>query len=271
VCGIAGVFRFDGLSIDQTDLKKAVDCLAKRGPDAKGIFSDHHMGLGHTRLAIIDPEPASNQPFHDDSGRYVLVYNGEVFNFRELAKDLEKGGVLFRTRSDTEVLLQLLIREGQSCLAKLNGFFAFAFYDRHHHTLLLARDRFGVKPLYVYQDGDILAFASEIKALLALGVPKKVDYTSLLLYFQLNYLPSPHSIFQSVKKLPASSWLSVDKEAKTNTGQYYSLKSKEKLGTTYEENKETLKNLLSQSVQDRLISDVPVGVFLSGGVDFFLG
>ena len=267
MCGIAGVLRFDGLSIDQNDLRQAVNCLNKRGPDAKGIFYDQYVGLCHTRLAILDPEPSSNQPFHDVTGRYVLIYNGEVFNFRDLAKDLEAKGILFQTKSDTEVLLQLLILEGKECVSKLNGFFSFAFYDKWSHTLLLVRDRYGVKPLYIYQDRDMLVFGSEMKALLALGVPKNMDYTSFLFYFQFNYIPTPHSIIQNVEKLPQGSWLSINKKAQKESGYYYILRPSSEPGISYEKNKATLKELLSKSVHDRLVSDVPLGVFLSGGVD----
>jgi len=267
VCGIAGIFRFDGLAIDQNDLKNAVKCLHKRGPNAKGIFSDHYIGLCHTRLAIIDLDPASNQPFHDETERYVLVYNGEIFNYKTLAKDLEKEGVVFHTKSDTEVLLQMLINEGKDCLSKLNGFFSFAFYDRQTHELLLARDRYGVKPLYVYHDNEKVIFGSEIKSLIALGIPKKMDHNSLLFYFQLNYIPAPLSIFEGLEKLLPSSWYHVTPSNQPTTGSFYEIKIQGKSTSNYEENKATLKHLLTQSVHDRLVSDVPIGVFLSGGVD----
>jgi asparagine synthase (glutamine-hydrolysing) len=266
VCGIAGIFRFDGNDIDAHSLQQAVDCLNKRGPDAKGTFIDKNIGLGHTRLAIIDPEPSSNQPFHDESGRYVLVYNGEIFNYKQLRNELEQAGNQFQTKSDTEVLLQLLIKEGSNCLSKLNGFFAFAFYDKQTHKLLLARDRFGVKPLYICKTDTFFAFASEMKSLVALGVPKKLDYASLLFYFQLNYIPSPNSIFEDVKKLPQAHWMAVNEKGNEDSGCYYTLKIEEEIAP-YEHKKSDLRNLLSQAVLDRLVSDVPVGVFLSGGVD----
>jgi asparagine synthase (glutamine-hydrolysing) len=267
MCGIAGVLRFDGLPINTNDLKEAVQVLNKRGPDAKGIFSDRIIGLCHTRLAIIDPEPASNQPFHDTTDRYVLVYNGEIFNFKQLRNDLEKQGVLFHTKSDTEVLMQLLIREGEGCLTKLNGFFAFAFYDKQQRELLLARDRFGVKPLYVYQDGDRFVFASEMKAMIALGIPRKLDYESLLFYFQLNYIPSPFSVFEGVEKLPQAHWLKWEGGSVWKSSCYYRLKDTGSEFSQSFKNKETLKELLSKAVADRMVSDVPLGVFLSGGVD----
>jgi asparagine synthase (glutamine-hydrolysing) len=266
MCGIVGIFRFDGKEIDSTSLTKAVATLNKRGPDNQGIHIHRKIGLGHTRLAIIDPEPASNQPFQDVTGRYTLVFNGEIFNFKTLRKELEKSGIDFRTKSDTEVLLQLLIKEGTECLQKLNGFFSFAFFDNQTQQLLLVRDRFGVKPLYICQTDKFLAFGSEMKALEALGIPKELDEASLLFYFQLNYIPSPNSIYKGVKKLNQATWLKMDADGTQTSGKFYELKIEEK-NSSYEQKQIDLKNLLTQSVQDRLVSDVPLGVFLSGGVD----
>lgn len=266
MCGIVGIFRFDGKEIDPTALNKAVATLNKRGPDNQGVFIHRKIGLGQTRLAIIDPEPASNQPFHDTTGRYTLIFNGEIFNFKSIKNELIKSGIGFRTKSDTEVLLQLLIKEGTDGLHKLNGFFSFAFFDNQTQQLLLVRDRYGVKPLYICQTGEFLAFGSEMKALEALGIPKELDEASLLFYFQLNYIPSPNSIYKGVKKLNQATWLKMDADGTEATGKFYELKIEEK-ESSYEQKKIDLKNLLTQSVQDRLVSDVPLGVFLSGGVD----
>ena len=266
MCGIVGIFRFDGKEIDPKSLNNAVATLNKRGPDNKGVYIHRKIGLGHTRLAIIDPEPASNQPFHDESGRYTLVFNGEIFNFKLIRNELEKVGIDFRTKSDTEVLLQLLIKEGIEGLHKLNGFFSFAFFDNQTQQLLLVRDRFGVKPLYICQTDEFLAFASEMKALEALGIPKELDEASLVFYFQLHYIPSPNSIYKGVKKLNQASWLKIDADGTEIKGKFYELKIEEK-EASYEQKKADLKQLLTQSVQNRLVSDVPLGVFLSGGVD----
>ncbi len=266
MCGIVGILRFDGHEIDKEAFEKAVVRLQKRGPDAKGHFFNSNIALGHTRLAIIDPEPASNQPFQDQTGRYQLVFNGEIFNFKTLRNELEKSGIRFRTKSDTEVLLELLIKEGTNCLPKLNGFFAFAFYDTHTQQLLLARDRYGVKPLYICQQDGYFAFASEMKSLLELGVPKQLDYASLLFYFQLNYIPSPNSILTDVKKLAQAHWLSVNAAKKYQSEEYHEIITTSNTGS-YDSKKTDLKQILTQAVQDRLVSDVPLGVFLSGGVD----
>jgi asparagine synthase (glutamine-hydrolysing) len=266
VCGIVGTFRFDEQKIDLKAVEKAISCLQKRGPDHRHVFAEKKIALGHSRLAIIDLEATSNQPFQDPTGRYVLAYNGEIFNFKELKKELQSSGISFQTQSDTEVLLHLLILEGVNCLQKLNGFFSFAFYDRHEENLLISRDRYGVKPMYVYQNDSQVSFASEMKALVALGIPKQLDINSLLCYLQLYYIPSPDSIFSEVKKLLPSHWMSFDKHGKQEIGKYYELNT-QKIDATYAQKKSDLEELLSQSVQKRLVSDVPVGVFLSGGVD----
>ncbi len=168
MCGITGIFAFNEVgSFYMVNLAKAIDSLEKRGPDARGYFIKDFVGLGHRRLSIIDTSYSANQPFKDESGRYVLVFNGEIFNYKALRTQLEQRGHTFRTTSDTEVLLELLIREGASCLTKLIGFFAFAFYDQEKEEMLVARDRFGVKPLLYYQDEDKFIFGSEMKALMA--------------------------------------------------------------------------------------------------------
>ena len=201
MCGIAGILRFDDEIIDISALKNAIGCLSKRGPDAEGFYTDHRVGLGHSRLAIIDLDPTSNQPFQDETGRYILIFNGEIFNYQTLKSELQLSGIQFRTESDTEVLLRLLIKDGATCLNKLNGFFAFAFYDKVTQHLILARDKYGVKPLFIYKCEKYIAFASELKALVKLGIPKKINYDSLFIYLHLTYLPSPNCILEDVQKL----------------------------------------------------------------------
>ncbi|MBC7389716.1 MAG: asparagine synthase (glutamine-hydrolyzing) [Opitutaceae bacterium] len=266
MCGIAGIFRFDEEFADVSALKNAISCLKQRGPDASGFYLDKNIALGHSRLAIIDLDPASNQPFQDSSGRYTLIFNGEIFNYQLLKRDLQLSGTHFRTESDTEVLLHLLINEGTKCLDSLNGFFAFAFYDRLTQKLILARDKYGVKPLYIYKNENYIAFASELKALIKLGIPKKIDYDSLFIYLQLTYLPATNCILEGVYKLKQAHCLSVDKNGKEDFQKYYSLLIKESK-ENYDTKKQKLDTLLDLAVQDRLVSDVPVGVFLSGGVD----
>jgi asparagine synthase (glutamine-hydrolysing) len=226
--------------------------------------------LAHSRLSIIDISSAANQPMWDPSGRYCIVFNGEIFNFLELKSsrltDAERSAL--RTQSDTEVLLSLFIKEGPACLDHLEGFFAFAVYDQSENSLFLARDRFGKKPLHIYRDGEKLLFASELKALLAFDIPRDVNFNAVYQYFQFNYIPQPQSILQSVSKLPAGSYLTV-KNGEVKQTNYYKLKVRAESYQhyNYEEAQEQLVKLMDDAVRKRLISDVPLGAFLSGGID----
>ncbi len=274
MCGISGVYSFtDAGAAAISLLEEATDALASRGPDARGIFKEKNVGLGHRRLSIIDVSPDGNQPFTDATGRYVIVFNGEIFNYRELRQNLASAGVSFKSQTDTEVLLQLYIKEGRGFLPKLNGFFAFAIYDREEQSLFIARDRFGIKPLLVYRSADNFIFASEMKALMALGVPKVLNYTALFQYFQLNYIPAPSSIFKGVKKMAPGSYLFINKEGKIVRKRWYKIPFKKKSlqketrKLSYPEQQKKLVELLDNSVQRRLIADVPLGAFLSGGID----
>lgn len=252
------------------NLAKSIDKLSRRGPDGRGSFIDDFVGLGHRRLSIIDTSSQGSQPMADESGRYKIVFNGEIFNYRELKKQLVDKGVSFSSESDTEVLLKLYMHEGKSCLEKLVGFFAFAIYDKEDKSLFIARDRMGVKPLVVYQDEDKFIFSSELKSLMAFNIPKEIDYESLYTYLQLNYIPAPSTIFKNVFKLEPGHYLVVKKK-KVDRGIYYTIPYDEKQvkrnPLNYDEQKEELIKLLDESVRLRLISDVPLGAFLSGGID----
>ena len=270
MCGISGVFAFNEMgkaSIQKLPL--SIQTLALRGPDAEGFFYHDNVGLAHRRLSIIDTSSAANQPMADISGRYIIIFNGEIFNYSELRKEkLETKNCQFRTHSDTEVLLQLYINYGDECLQWLKGFFAFAIYDKQENSLFIARDNFGKKPILIYQDEDKLLFASEMKALLAFDIPKQIDYTSLYQYFQLNYIPSPATIFTAIKKLPQGHFLII-KNNQATIHQYYKIEQKEtdKKDCNYENAQKHLIELMDIAVQRRLIADVPLGAFLSGGID----
>ncbi|MCF6351631.1 MAG: asparagine synthase (glutamine-hydrolyzing) [Cyclobacteriaceae bacterium] len=266
MCGITGIFAFNQVGrFNMINLSKATSALEKRGPDNHGVFNDEMVGLGHRRLSIIDTSIEANQPMTDASGRYKLVFNGEIYNYKNLRNQLKNKGVSFANNSDTEVLLYSLIKEGSACISKLNGFFAFAFYDTLENTLLLARDRFGIKPLHIYQDADKLLFASEVKSLLAYGIDKKLNYNALHNYLQLNYLPGAMSMFKGVYKLLPGQYLTI-KNKKIAKHSYYKVKT-EIENKPFEESKKEFQKILEQSVTDRLVSDVPLGTFLSGGVD----
>ncbi|MFO7978577.1 MAG: asparagine synthase (glutamine-hydrolyzing) [Bacteroidales bacterium] len=271
MCGITGVFEFNPSGANhQPQVDRAIGCLHPRGPDSKGGFSAPGLWLGHTRLSIIDTSPAAAQPFCDASGRYTLVFNGEIYNFKDLRYRLQQKGIVFSSDSDTEVLLQWLILHGQQGLTSLEGFFAFAFYDQKKHSLLLARDRYGIKPLLWHLQDHTLRFASEMKAMMALGIPRELDMASLELYLQLNYIPAPWSIFQHVNKLLPGHYLMLE-NGQTRQECYYQIPTTdaETAGKvpSYQEAMKILSNKLEGAVVKRLYSDVPLGTFLSGGID----
>jgi len=272
MCGIAGIVAFNPAGAAFFDrISAASSALGKRGPDHEGFFHSDQVVLAHRRLSIIDVSAAANQPMQDESGRYQMVFNGEFFNFSEHRKELEQQGILFRTTSDSEVLLQLFIREGPACLQKVNGFFSIAIYDRVENTIFLARDRMGIKPLWYYSDNDKLIFGSELKSLMAAGVPKEIDRISLLNYLQLNYVPGPWSIFDQVRKLRPGHYTIVRAgvAGQITETPYYRLPERHAppFSGTYEQAKDKLRDLLDASVHRRLVSDVPLGAFLSGGID----
>ena len=248
------------------NLAKATEVLQSRGPDNQGIYHDEFVGLGHRRLSIIDTSPEANQPMVDASGRYRIVYNGEIYNYKQLRKDLESEGVAFRTQSDTEVLLQLYARHKTACLQHLNGFFAFAIYDAQEGNIFVARDRYGIKPLHYYQDQDKVMFASEVKSLLKYGLDQQLDVTTLYTYLQLNYIPAPMSMFKGVKTLEPGCYLSIDGDGVKKT-RYYNPEIDHNTRLNFDQSVKHMQKLLEESVTDRLVADVPLGTFLSGGLD----
>lgn len=270
MCGITGILAFTEKGKDYLHkVNAATRSLQKRGPDGEGLYSQTNCALGHRRLSIIDTSELATQPFTDNSGRYTIVFNGEIFNYKELRKQIESKGNKFKSQSDTEVLLYLFINEKAKCLEKLDGEFAFAIYDNIKEELFLARDRFGIKPLYFYKDEERFVFASEMKALIAFDIPKEIDKTSLQTYLHLNYIPAPYSIFKNVLKLDAGNYMVINGKGKTEKTAYYSLPdlTPAPVFSDYEKAQEQLRNLLENSVQKRMIADVPLGTFLSGGID----
>lgn len=272
MCGITGYYSRERVGQKQKDqLDSAIEKLSKRGPDAKGHAYFDNALLGHRRLSILDTSAASNQPFFDESNRFSMVFNGEIYNYKSIKKDLEDAGISFRSSGDTEVLLKAYIQYGTSFLNKLDGFFALAIYDSHKNEWLIARDRFGIKPLLFYNSDAFFAFASEMKALLEFDIPRAIDQNSLYTYLQLNYIPEPHSIIQDIKKLEPGHYLKIDDQKRLQSIPYYQVEydpatpSYSTIG--YEDAQVKLIELLETSVQNRLISDVPLGTFLSGGID----
>lgn len=270
MCGITGIVAFSEKGkACLTKVNAATDCLRQRGPDGRGIYEHNSVALGHRRLSVIDTSDLAAQPFTDPSGRYTIVFNGEIFNYRELRSNLAQEGVRFRSHSDTEVLLALYISKKEKCLPLLDGEFAFAIYDNVSEALFLARDRYGIKPLYFYSDDNRFVFASELKSLMTYGIPKEIDKASLQLYLHLNYIPAPYSIFKNVKKLDAGSSLRIDMKKEPVQESYYSIPyTPQPVGyPDYENAQKQLRSLLEHSVQQRMTADVPLGTFLSGGID----
>lgn len=266
MCGIAGIFSQQGVKdIHRVQVIAALKKMQHRGPDFHATGGNNHALLGHARLSIIDTSESSNQPFYCENKEYALVFNGEIFNFPELKTKLIQDGVSFKTRSDTEVLLHLLIRKGKNALNELNGFFALAFYNLKNNELWLARDRYGEKPLkYSFHENNLF-FASDLNALKCFVPDAGIDFDSLQLYFQYNYIPAPFTIYKNVYKLMPGEMLTINLKGH-HLEKYYQISS----GNYYEDEKEIkskLKELLTDAVKLRLISDVPLGSFLSGGID----
>ncbi|HSZ73054.1 MAG TPA: asparagine synthase (glutamine-hydrolyzing), partial [Cytophagaceae bacterium] len=269
MCGISGILAFNQVgAFYMINLAKSLDCLAQRGPDARGTYIEDLYAVGHRRLSIIDTDSRANQPMKDDTGRYVISFNGEIFNYKSIREELEKAGITFHTNSDTEVLLKSYILKGTKAFDELVGFFAFAIFDTAEKELIICRDRYGIKPLVYYQDEDKFLFASEMKSIMAYNIPKVIDKSSLHQYFQFNYVPPQHAIFEQVHKLAPGTYVRI-KNKKIFHHTYYQLPifSDKSRVPVYEEAVQEFKRLMEQSVVDRLVSDVPLGAFLSGGLD----
>jgi len=271
MCGIAGIVALSDTGRQQVSkLRQSIRTLETRGPDDEGIYLCDEMGLAQRRLAIIDTSAAANQPMWDKINRYSIIFNGEIFNYQELRSKYftENERNQLRTSSDTEILLELFLKKGEACLPLLEGFFVFVIYDTQTKELFIARDRFGKKPLNYYIDDDRFVFASETKALYEFGIPKELNYEALQLYLQLAYIPQPISILKHVKKLAPGSRLIL--RGKTiEEKRWYELKPTYdyKNAPSYEQAQKQLVPLLEDAVTKRLISDVPLGAFLSGGID----
>jgi len=267
MCGICGVHFLDGTAADRGRLKEANDLLAHRGPDDEGFHLDGPVGLAMRRLAIIDLN-TGHQPISYDDGSLTIVFNGEIYNFQSLREDLLKSGHRFQTKSDTEVILALYKDLGAGCVEKLRGMFAFAIWDKRRKRLFIARDRIGKKPLFYTRQPGLFAFGSELRCLFVWGgVPKDIDEEALDQYLSLQYIPSPRTIYRDVKKLPPGCTLTLE-DGRVTVERYWDLPVGAKPATAdLEEAKRLIVDKLTESVKLRMISDVPLGAFLSGGVD----
>lgn len=264
MCGIAGVIS-RSVPIDQERLERFSRALARRGPDGEGLWREGTAGLVHRRLALVDLSERGAQPMVDASERYHIVFNGEIYNYQELREELEQQGVRFSSQSDTEVLLALFIREGTACLSRLRGMFAFAIWDRREKKLFFARDRIGKKPFFYRSSSDEFSFASEIKALKG-DRSAEIDLGAIRLYFGLQYVPAPRTGFEGIFSLEpgqCGSW----QEGAFETHTYASYVRSQDWAGSYEEAKQEMRVRIEESVRLRLRADVPVGIFLSGGLD----
>jgi asparagine synthase (glutamine-hydrolysing) len=271
MCGIAGFYNFsDESTIDLKTLSARFrKQLGKRGPDSEGEFITEKVLLSHTRLSVIDTSAEAGQPMFSKDGSCVIVYNGEIFNFKSLRQELEAKGNKFETDSDTEVILQLYLEEGLNFLNRLNGFFSLAIYNKSNDELIIARDRFGIKPLLFSQTEKGLVFASEMKALLEALEPQELDHASLRMYFRLTYIPQPYTIFKNIQKLVPGCYLIVN-SAGVKRHCYATIvqnRYRPNPALNYTAACSELYNLMEESVKNHLISDVPLGCFLSGGTD----
>lgn len=266
MCGIFGIFDRTGKPIDRGLLERMTSTLRHRGPDGRGYFLDEAIGLGHRRLSIIDVEGGS-QPIGNEDGSLQVVFNGEIYNFLELRKELEEAGHVFKTRSDTEVIVHGYEQWGASCLSRFNGMFVFAIWDNHKKELFLARDHLGIKPLYYTVIGDRLAFASEIKALLQLpDCLREVDMDSLADLFTFRYVPSPKTLFRGIFKLPPGHMIVAAKNG-IEVSRYWNWVPSIRESWCEAELIEEYRTLLEDAVRLQLRSDVPLGLFLSSGID----
>ena len=269
MCGIAGILSTDPLpELAAGSLTRSLAALRHRGPDDQGQFrsASGHAALAHARLSILDLSPAGHQPMVSPDGRLAIVFNGEIYNFQELRATLQDRGVVFRSNSDTEVVLRAYEAYGAECVAKLRGMFAFALWDERERTCLLARDPFGIKPLYLAESAGRLVFASEVRALLASGlVARDLDPQGLHGYFRTGSVPEPHTLLRNVRCLEAGH-LAVWRAGRLETKSFWILRFTPET-TAAPAALAATRNALLDSVRHHFISDVPVGVFLSGGID----
>jgi asparagine synthase (glutamine-hydrolysing) len=268
MCGINGIFqqipKFEAASI----VLQMNQSLKHRGPDADGIYKNEKLVLGHRRLSIIDVSPQSNQPFHSYHNKFVIVYNGEIYNYQQVKKKIPE--YPFKTDSDTEVIVAAYEKWGKDCLHQLNGMFAFALWDIKKEELFIARDRLGIKPLYYHHSENAFIFSSEMRAILTTGlVPRKINTNSLTDYLRYQTVHAPNTIVEGIQMLMPGHNITLSNN-QLKTYKYWDVTNsynKEIYKSSYSEIKENVKSLLTDSVRLRLIADVPFGAFLSGGID----
>lgn len=274
MCGIIGILNANGEPVDRGNILSMAAVMSHRGPDGEGAYCDGPVGLAHRRLSIIDLS-GGTQPMSNEDGSVWITFNGEIYNFPDLKRDLEAKGHRFRTKSDTEAIVHAYEEYGPDCVKRLRGMFAFGIWDARKRRLFLARDRMGKKPLHYFSDGKKFIFASEIKAIVQdRQVPREIDPDALVDYFTHLYIPFPRTIFRSVRKLPPGHWMTVSFETAAGRSSlgidqrpYWDLRYSPDASMSEQDWVEGLREKINEAVRVRLMSDVPLGAFLSGGVD----
>lgn len=271
MCGVTGILNRDGVPASPDLIRRMAAAIAHRGPDGEGVFCEGPVALGHRRLSIIDLSNAARQPMGSDDGRYFITYNGELYNYRELRSELIDLGHAFHTQSDTEVLLKSWVEWGEGCVVKFNGMYAFAVWDKAEKELFLARDRYGVKPLYYGHWGQTFLFGSEQKAVLAHPAARKeIDKEALIEYFTFQNIFTDKTLLKNIKLLPAGciAKVSLTGSEEPVISRYWDYRFREpEVALSHDEYKEELDRLLRQAVKRQLVSDVEIGSYLSGGMD----
>ena len=271
MCGICGSLNFGGSSDeDSAAILRLMKLMERRGPDDSGLWSDdRHVALGFQRLSILDLSPAGHQPMITPDGRYAVVYNGEVYNFRELREDLSKSGVRFRSSGDTEVVLNALATWGKDALSRFNGMFALALYNVPEKRMLLARDYAGIKPLYFMLSPEGIVFGSQYNQIMSHPWARRLDLSprGLALYLRLGYIPAPYAVLQNTHMLEPGSWLEVGIDGRIASGKFFEFPDYTEPDLRGEEASDAVNQAIRRAVRRHLISDVPVGTFLSGGID----
>jgi asparagine synthase (glutamine-hydrolysing) len=272
MCGLAGIFAYShhAPAVDSDELLRIREQMIRRGPDGAGLWlsPDQRVGLAHRRLAIIDLTPEAAQPMASADGRYQIVFNGEIYNYRELREDLQRSGAVFRSQSDTEVLLQLYAKKGNAMCRQLRGMYAFAIWDSHEQCLFLARDPFGIKPMYVSDDGVSFRFASQVKALLAGGaIARQPDPVGQLGFWIWGAVPEPHTWYEGIRAFPPGTTLEIHLNGRRQCRAFEAVADMLNPDVADGRCERSLQGVLFDSVRHHLIADVPVGVFLSAGID----
>jgi len=268
MCGIVGIsYKDSNKRVGVNLLKQMSDTLAHRGPDAEGLFTDRNVGLAHKRLSIIDVADG-HQPMYSSDKSLAIVFNGEIYNHEKLRSEFIRKGHQYSTKSDTETILHAYQEYGTECVKHLRGMFAFCIYDLKKKRLFMARDRMGKKPLYYYHDSAVFMFSSEAKAILKTGIVKKgVNKRMIDFYLSVGYVPGKETLFSDIYKLEPGHTLILDQKHRLETAEYWDIRNIQKTDISYEDACTQLKEKLTESIRIRLMSEVPLGVFLSGGLD----